>query len=180
MAFDYCNAALTDHELIECGNWKKGSINAYAIIESFDLIADPSDPSDWLAAIAAGDVKVVKQVKGEMPDPSVIEGENPIGGGRATVNDGHDYTLEIQDYNVSAANDTFYENVNPRTTAIAVYLPKSNEIKVVYQEVNFNARPVVPMASTEKQHYLVTASWEAPNNEFPVRYPAPAGIFTVN
>jgi hypothetical protein len=58
-------------------------------------------------------------------------------------------------------------------------MPKTGEIGVVLQEVTFNARPVVPMSSTEKQHYLLTSNWDAPSNEFPLRYTAPAGIFTV-
>jgi hypothetical protein len=179
MAFDYCNLPLQDHELIACGNWKKGSINAFAIIEDSTLIGVLGDPADWNAAIAAGDVKIVKQVKGEMPEPSVIEGSNPVGGGRENITDGYSYTLEIQDYNVSTNNDTFYESLNNRVTQLAFYLPKSNEVMYVVDEVTFNARPVVPMSSTEKQHYLITASWDASASEFPLRSAAPAGIFTV-
>jgi hypothetical protein len=179
MAFDYCNAPLTPHELIACGNWKKGSINALAIIEDATLLVDYESAADWNAAIAAGDVKIIKQIKGELPEPSVIEGSNPVGGGRENITDGYNYTLEVQDYNVSAANDTFYENLNPRIAAIAYFMPKTGEIGVVLQEVTFNARPIVPMSSTEKQHYLLTSNWDAPANEFPLRFTAPTGIFTV-
>ena len=62
MAFDYCNAPLTPHELIACGNWKKGSINALAIIEDATLLVDYESAADWNAAIAAGDVKIIKQI----------------------------------------------------------------------------------------------------------------------
>jgi hypothetical protein len=179
MAFNYCSTPLTDHELIACGRWKKSQSNALAIIDDLTAITDYSDASEWLAAIAAGEVKVIKQVKGELTDPSAIDIANPVGGGRENITDSIAYVYEYMDANATADNDVFYETLNDRTFAFAYYLPKSNEIKVILQQCTCFARPVDPMAAGEIQRYQVSIQWEAPVNEFPLRFVAPAGIFTV-
>jgi hypothetical protein len=179
MAFDYCSTPLENHELIACGRWKKSQSNALAIITDLDAINDYSDATEWLAAIAANEVKVIKQIKGELTEPTAIDIANPVGGGRENITDSMAYTYEYMDANATRDNDTFYETLNDRTVAFAYYLVKSNEIKVVLQQVTVFARPVDEMAAGAIQRYQVSLQWEAPVNEFPLRFTAPAGIFTV-
>jgi hypothetical protein len=180
MALEYCEAELTDHTLVQCGNYAKGGVSAYAVLTEDHGIEDFTSQAEWEAAIAAGEAKVVKQVKMNYPDASAITGTNPVGGETADVTDGYTHTFTGNDYNALAANDEFYEQLNPRKTYLAWYMPKSNTIQVnVVDAVSWNCTPFIPEGESERQGYTVNATWESDVDVLPMRVTAPAGIFTV-
>jgi len=177
---NYCNVPLPEHELVACGAWVFGGIPSLAILEQDQTeITNFSSQVQWNAAIVANNAKLVKQLTAELPEASPVEGTNPIGGGSENVTDALDWTLTVEDYNVSAQNDDFYSALNSRQVNLAWYNSKEGNIQVVLQNVDVQAFPIVPKSAGEKQRYSVTFKWRSNVDEFPTRVAAPAGIFTV-
>lgn len=169
---------LSDHEKNNC-YYPKGGISAIAILKADHGIIDYTNASQWQSAITAGTVKIVSGIKADLPEPSVVEGENPVACGSETIVDGYDYTFETTDFNVNATNDEFYRLLNlSQFTGFAFFMCEEEQIRVVEQLVSFNARLVIPRSNKEKQNYLVSAKWsQSVQESFPVLYDAPTGIF---
>lgn len=177
----YTCLELGEHEQLPCGDYPKGGISAIGIaLPDSDLSgADFSDESLVNAAITAGTFRVIKGIKADMPEPSEVNGENPVAGGPEEILDGFDYTLNIRDANVSATNDTFYTALNQaRGASLILYFVHEENIRVVEKKVVFAMKPFYPAGTREKQMYTGTAKWYADvTDSFPELMDAPAGIF---
>lgn len=173
---NYNCTALGSHEQVVCGNYKVGGCTAFAILTEDFTISDFSSTSDWNTDISSGAVKLVEGIKAEIPEPGAVEGENPIGNGPENILDNFNWTIEVRDFNVNAANDDFYNALNERRFYVAFFHDEDNELTVnsVYPCTAI-VRPVTPMLKTEKRHYLVTIQWTG--KDFPERVTAPANIF---
>lgn len=169
---------LSDHEKNNC-YYPKGGISAVGILKTGHGITDFSNATQVQDAITAGNLKLIQNIKAELPEPSPIEGENPLACGAETIVDGFDYTFEVTDFNVNAVNDEFYRLLNlSQFSGIVFYMCEDDMVRVVENSVSFNARLVIPRSNKEKQNYLVTAKWSQSVQEaFPVLYEAPTGIF---
>ncbi len=179
MAFDYCNGSLPEHELVACGNFKKSGFDALAFVEQDHTITDWTDTSQWQTNIADGKVKLVQQVKGDLPAPTKLESENPVGGGVESIADGMDWTFTVQDSNTNTNNDGFWEQMNKRQVYVVMHNPRESEIYVVLQDSTVYAAPVIAGGSgREYQRYDIEIKWESNVDEFFDRYAAPAGIFS--
>lgn len=173
----YCFTQLLDHVRTQCAAYKRGGIDAVAIIDNAN-ITDYTSAAQWQAAIDAETVKIIKGIKAEIPVGSAVTGDNPVGCGNDTVLDGVDYTVSIMDYNVSADNDLFWASVNGRQFYIAVRLCNEAEILVVELPVTIQAiQANVPFSNKEKQKYEVTFAWSADADWAYERVTEPAGIF---
>lgn len=170
---------LSDHEQNECYH-PKGGISSYGVLKTGHGITDFSNPTQVQAAITAGTLKLAKKVKCNYPEPSPVEGENPVACGSETIVDGFDHTFEIKDFNVNASNDEFYRQLNQsQFSGLIWYMCEEDQIRVVEKGVTFVARgPIIEESNKTKQLYLATAKWYLDVQEaFPVLYDAPAGIF---
>jgi len=175
---NYCFTNLPDHVRTQCAAYKRGGIDAIAIIDTDANISNYSSAAAWQTAIDAENVKIIHDVKAEYPDPSQVTGENPIGCGNDTILDGYDHVLNLMDYNVSADNDDFWATVNGRQYWIAIRLCNEGEILVVELPVSIQASPAnVPMSNKEKSRYNVILAWSSDLNWKFDRYTEPAGIF---
>jgi len=177
MAISYCSEAFGNHELINCGAWEKGGIDAIAVMETDHTITDFTNASQWTTNITSGKVEIVKQVAGELPEASDVDVDNPVGGGNPQINDGFTWTTTIEDANVSATNDSFWEGVNGKTIYLTLRLKNSGQILYISDAVEAIAKPIVPKNKTDLQKYMVTFRWEG--RTFPARYTEPSGIFDV-
>lgn len=169
---------LDDHEKNDC-YYPKGGVGALGVLKSDHEITDFSNQAQLLAAIAAGTLKIIKNIKADLPEPAAVEGENPLACGSETITDGYDYTVEWTDFNINATNDEFYRKLNvSQFSGLILYFCEEHTIRVIEQTVSFNSRPVYPRSNKEKQHYLGTAKWsQSVAAEFPVLYEAPPAVF---
>lgn len=169
---------LDDHEKNDC-YYPKGGISQLGILKADHGITDFANATQVQDAITAGTLKLVKNIKANLPEPSAVEGENPLACGSETVVDGYDYTVEVKDFNVNNINDEFYRKANlSQFAGLILYMCEEDQVRVIEQGVTFNARLVIPESNKEKQSYLVTAKWsQSVADEFPVLYEAPDGIF---
>jgi hypothetical protein len=176
--FEYGCGTLPNHQLLACGVYDRGGISAIGILEADHTIVDYSNASQYTANIAAGNLKVIKNIRGTVPDASPVEGDNPVGCGPDTILNGFNFTATWQDANTNSANVSFYSQLNTRTTELVLFLCGSDEVLVVNNKVNFVCNPVmVPANNKELQMFNCTARASIGPNELPQKYTAPAGIF---
>jgi hypothetical protein len=170
---------LDAHEANNC-QYPKGGISAIGILKTGHGITDFANATQVNAAIADGKLKLITNIKAELPEPSPVEGENPIACGSDTIVDGFDYTLEVKDFNVNSGNDEFYRQLNlSQFPGLIIYMCSEDEIRVIESGVNFVSRLVIPLSNKEKQSYLVTAKWsQSVQDPLPVLYTAPEGVFS--
>lgn len=169
---------LPTHQKIQCDAWKKGGISAIGVLECDHSITDFSDLGQLQAAVAADKLHWIEAIKAIYPDAAPVEGENPLACGSETTLDGFNNTITFKDFNVLDENDTFFENLNGRSTMLIWFECKNDIIRVVSEAVSWNVKPAeVPEAHTEKQKYNGTVTWFAEKNSFPVAWAAPAGLF---
>lgn len=159
----------------------KGGASASFILKEGHGITDFSNATQVNAAITAGDLVIMSKVKGALPEPQAVEGENPTACGSETIVDGFDYTYEIINMNVNETNDLFMAQLNQsQFSGLGWFLCEQDKVRVVEQTVSFNARLVEDVSNKIKDRYLITAKWyQNVNAPLPVLYDAPAGVFTV-
>lgn len=177
MSFLSC-AELDEHQENLCNDFPKGGHPALAFLEVDHTITDFTDATQWNTAISNGTARIIKRIKGNLPEPSEQMVDNPVGCGATQILDGFDWTFTWVDASVSAVNDTFYETLNIKEGYFVYYNCSEETIRVVdMTKVTFVAKPMSPASNKEFQQYMVTANWSTKANEFPVLYDAPAGIF---
>jgi hypothetical protein len=170
---------LDDHEQNDCF-YPKGGISAIGILKADHGITDFSNAVQVQAAVDAGTLKILKKIKAEYPEPSAIEGENPLACGSETIFDGSDHNVEITDFNVNPTNDSRIVQYNTsQFSGIILYMCEEDQIRVKETGITFFARgPIIPKSNKEKQHYLISAKWsQSANEESTVLYEAPDAIF---
>jgi hypothetical protein len=169
---------LDDFEKNDC-YYPKGGIGAVGILKADHGITNFADGTQLQTAIDAGNLKIIKNIKAELPAPSPIEGENPLACGSETIVDGFEYTATWTDFNVNVVNDESYRKLNiSQFSGLILWLCQEDQLRVVEKGVSFVGSLVIPKSNKEKQSYPVIAKWsQAVADEFPVLYEAPAGIF---
>jgi hypothetical protein len=172
---NYGCGTLEDHEQVLCGEYKNGGFSGVGIDDCASDISDYSDAAEWTSAIAAGHMKVIKGIKGELPEATAVEGESAVGCGPENEVYTYDRTFTFTDSNVSAANTAFYNSLKKRRVKIVPFACDSDEVLPVQYIANVDAKLVVPRSNGERQHYMVTFRWRGLDD--PVAVDAPAGIF---
>lgn len=181
MSVDCTFEELDPHEQNGC-YYPKGGIPAFGVLKNGweAIITDWTNATQVAAAITAGKLVIAKKVKAELTEPSPVEDEAITGCGSAeNITDGFDYTLAVVDFNSSAANDEFYNQLNRSSfSGLVFYNCDEETIFVVDKKVNFSAALSIPATNRTRQRYTTSVTWYASVNDgMPVRYPAPAGIF---
>lgn len=159
-----CNTDCTSigsHELVDCGLYLKGGISAMGLLECNHTITDFSLGSQLQTAINAGKLIVIKPIKGEIPEPSPVEGENPSGCGAETILDGFDRTFVWDDFNVTPTNVDFYNALNKRQYYLIIFHCEDDQITVVQTKASFVAKGMNPKSNKEKRKWNVVAKWTA-------------------
>lgn len=176
---NYNCTTLGDHEKISCGNWKKGGSSALAIIEANYTVTDWTSKSDWDTDILAGKIHLLESIKVQIPEPAMVEGENPIGAGPDNILDSFDHTITFQDFNYTAANIDFYNALNERRFYVAVYHDVDGEVSVnVTYPCTAMVRTVTPLSKKEKRHFIGTIQWTG--KDLTPLYDAPIGVFNAD
>lgn len=177
MSYNNCLENLPAYGENACSVNKIPGISAIAVIDQDHGFTDFTDAAQWTAQIAAGNVQIIREVKGTYVPPSPVTAANPRARGAEQVLMKIGHTLNIEDPNVSDTNDTFYESLNGRQSFVAWYNFEENEIRVVVIPVTWTCLPATDDMNADFQKYMVTATWRSNPSTFPTLYTAPAGIF---
>jgi len=180
---EYGCTVLPNHELVLCGSYNRGGISAIGILEedafgtgaTFATAADWSNGAKYATAIAANDLKIIKNVRGTVPDASPVDVDNPVGCGPQSLLAGFDFTATWMDANTTDGAIDFYNALNKRVTGLVLYLCGSNEVMVILQPVNYVCLPVnVPASNKELQMFNCTARASLGPDQLPMKFPAPS------
>lgn len=180
---EYGCSALPDHELVLCGAYNRGGISAIGILEedafgtgaTFATAADWSNGAKYATALAANDLKIIKNIRGTVPDASPVDVDNPVGCGPQSLLAGFDFTATWMDANTTDGAIDFYNALNKRVTGLILYLCGSNEVMVITNPVNYVCLPVnVPASNKELQMFNCTARASLGPDQLPQKYPAPS------
>jgi hypothetical protein len=151
-------------------------ISAVGIIDNDYTFIDYTDAAEWAAAIAAGDVQIIKEIKANYPEAEEVTITNPRRG-TPDILTKFNHTLSVMDANVDGSNDSFYEQLNIiGKFKLAWFYYEEDEIRVVEQPCRCIAKPA-KADENDVQQYMVTFGWQSAPDEFPVLYTAPANIF---
>lgn len=174
----FCDDDLPAYGENNCGIDKVAAISAIAYIKRGQTtITDFENPTQWLAALAAGDAVISKGLSADLPDGSAVNIDNKRACGPPQKQVSVDYTATIVDPNVGKENDIFYTTINGKVYDAAYYYCEENQIRVI-TSVSVSAR--IPQSvgnSSDTQHYNVTHSFRKGNSDFGELLTAPAGIF---
>jgi hypothetical protein len=185
---EYGCAALPDHELILCGNYARGGISAIGILEenaygpggTFATPADWGNNAKYATAIANGSLKIIKNIRGTVPDASPVDVDNPVGCGPTSLLAGFDWTATWMDANTTDGTITFYRALNERVTGLVLYLCSSEEVMVIETPVNYVCLPVtVPASNKELQMLNCTARSSFGPDQLPQKYAAPSNASSI-
>jgi hypothetical protein len=178
MSYTICQEDLPLYDSNLCEVDKSAAISKVAYIKRGQTtITDFEDPTQWTAAIAAGDVRISGDLSADLPDGSPVTIDNKRACGSATVQVAVDYTVTIIDPNVSEENDTFYSGINGKSYDIVIFYCAENQVRLL---PNGNVSARIPQSvgnQTETQHYNITVNFRYKNTQFGTLYDAPAGIF---
>lgn len=175
---NYNCVELPDHEQVQCGNNLTGGINKVALLDCDHTITDWSSQSEWQENIDAGRVKIIQKVRGSIPEPTPVEGENPNGCGAATQVDNYDRTAMFKDYNVTASNIDLYNQANRQQKQLVMYQEcqvGGPIIWVIDSGAVYNAFMGVNENNREKLMFTVNAAWT--EFDMPMFYDAPPVVF---
>lgn len=172
---NYNCAELPEHEIVDCNQYPKGGIDAMAVLDCDHGITDWTSAEDWQTAIDSNKATIITQIKGELPDPSPVEGDNPVGAGPDTILDGFDRTFTWTEGNVTAGNIDMINRLNKWKGPLVFREANENRITVIDETGTYVVMRGVPNSKKNKQMIKGTYKWSAFNE--PAIYDEPAGIF---
>jgi len=175
---DYCSVALGEHERVQCADYPKGGAPVIALMEQDHSITDLTDNAEWEAAIAAGEVVLLKSVKGLYEAATPNTQTNPVGDGPDDIPVSFSHSITWTDANVTDVNDASYAGYNGRSLYLAIYNPNTGKISYFDQAAVILTPPsTLPATKNEYQQYSGTASFTSDIDWYAVKYTAPA-VFT--
>lgn len=169
----YCSDAVPAFAPDVCAN-EQSRIVAVAYIREDSILADYTSAAEWNAAIAAGTVIVIKNVRGEKPKSTatIIDGFG-LQQQRAV---GREFALTYEHPDV-IGNEDFYNALNYNNSyAIAYYTAGGKVFVVTGAQVLVNADHVITMSLNDSIIFNVEVTWSYP--DMPIAYTAPASVFT--
>lgn len=167
MSIAYCPCDIPDWEQIACGTEPKGGINSFAFVCLDHTFTDFTSESEWEAQIAALKAFVIGPGRGEIPDPSAVEGESYDACRNDTELDSFDRTFRFQTAQVSAANIDVVDALNKREGYLVMHTCDGVLRVVSNTHVTFKAWTMTPNNKKQKVVITVEAKWtELPEPEY--------------
>lgn len=172
----YCPTDLPTHDQVNCDNYYPGGITEAIIFNSDATTTDPSDESQVNSDLTAGNAFHVKDIFGQIPEPSAKTTNNPVD--NTAILQGFDRTISWTDWNVTQSNDTFYDELNNFRGKVLLYERLNDGVgrcTWVDSFISFQAMRTVPQSDGEMQAWSVTGAWSKKNT--PQIVDIPTGIF---
>lgn len=176
MANRYCPTDLPTHDQVNCDNYFPGGITELIIFNSDANITDPSDETQINNELNAGNAFHVKDIHGEVPEPSEKTVNDPTDNSAVLLS--FDRTISWQDWNVTQDNDNFYNELNKFRGQVLLYEVLNDgtgRVTWISDFVTFMAKRTVPQSDGEMQSWTVQGAWSAFDS--PQIADIPTGIF---
>lgn len=166
-----CDDLVPDHICDPCEEIEGGRIRSIAFIKKTFAFTDPSNPTEWEAGFASGDILLIPQTKGTYDGGSEVE--SPGYGDQATRLTGFNHQLQFQDPNY-AQNWAFYDALKNSRQYTAAYRTES-KIHMIDSTIQAIPKNPVQEDPTTDVVWDVILKWS--NRSSPRPYDAPPGIF---
>lgn len=167
------------HEQVECDDFQAGGISSLGLLKCGQTtITDFTNATQYESAISNGDLVLIEDIVGQIPEASPVEGSSTSSCGPETRTNTWDRELTWMDYNFTDGNQQLADQMNKRKYNLIAYNCGSDKVHVIEAKVQFQVRGVVPEREGELDHFVGRAYWRSFNG--PVIYDAPAGIFNQN
>lgn len=165
-----CNP-VDQHNCDPCETQELGRVRSAGFVSTDFTFTDPTDATEWAAGIASGDIFIIPETHGELPDPSPKMGA----GFGDTVEQliAYDFSAKYYDPNF-ASNCDWYNTIK-----------KNRNFKFVYRtssKTYISTKPVVIIPKynvaddlTALVNWNVDVKWQ--DSDFPCPFDTPEGIF---
>ena len=165
-----CDALIPDHICDPCEEIELGRIRSVAFIKNTFAFTDPSDPTEWEAGFAAGDIILIPQTKGNFDGGAEVEA--PGYGDQATRLTGYNFQAQYQDPNYRL-NCAFYNALKNSRQYKFAYRTQT-QIHITDTTVQVIPKNPVQDDTTKEVVWDVIVKWSGSN--LPCPYHVPAGI----
>lgn len=176
----YCPEDLPNHEQVICDDYFPGGLSEFIVFNSSAATTDPTNATEINTDLASGNATLVKGIFAELTEP----GDKVINNPRTNqeIVQGFEFGLSYTDWNVTADNVNFYDELNFFTGAkLLMYEPlldnvgRAKWVSDTSGGITFKAKQITPVADSEFQSWSVVATWV--NKLHPEIVDLPAGIF---
>lgn len=174
-----CDDALGTHLLNDCNSTTRGGYRNVIFLECGHSITDPSDGASILAAIAAGEAHVIKNVKLGLPAPSPTQLDSYIANAPQIVAS-YEHGGTMMDQNVNDTNCVFYNNLYDGRSFGGIILHNADEGQVYWydKETRFTGGLVHPDSKSEVERFESAFTFSSKTGSSVCRiYTEPAGVF---
>ena len=167
-----CDEDIPAHSCSDCpDNQEHGRIRGVAYIHKSYTFADPTDPTEWQSAIAAGKVIIIPKTNGSYDGGTPIEG--PGYGDQESTNLGSRFSAVYKDPNY-AGNVTFYNVLKRSRNWKFCYLTET-KLRITRKTVTVFPKDPVQDDITSLVEWEVTVKWM--DTQFGEAFDIPDGIF---
>lgn len=166
-----CDDLIPAHICDPCEAIEQGRIRSVAFIKSTVSFTDPSDPAEWEAAFAAGDIILIPNTKGTFDGGAEVEA--PGYGDQATRLTGYNFQAQYQDPNYRQ-NCAFY---NALKTSRQYKFAYRTETQIHITDTVVQVIPKNPVQEDPNSEVVwdVLVKWSG--KDVPCPYDVPDGIF---
>lgn len=166
-----CDDTIPAHICDPCLLPEHGRISSVAFIKNTFAFVDPTDPTEWQAGFASGDIILIPQTRGTFDGGAEVEG--PGYGRQATKLTGYNFQAQYQDPNYKG-NCDFY-NAIKRTRNMKFAYVTETQVHITDNEVQVIPKNPVEDDISSEVVWDVIVKWAGP--DLPCPYDVPAGIF---
>lgn len=166
-----CDALIPEHICDPCEEIELGRIRSVAFIKNTFEFTDPSDPTEWQAGFASGDIILIPQTKGNFDGGAEVEA--PGYGDQATRLTGYNFQAQYQDPNYRL-NCNFYNAIKNSRQYRFAYRTQT-QVHITDTTVQVIPKNPVQDDTTTEVVWDVLVKWSGSN--LPCPYDVPAGIF---
>lgn len=166
-----CDDLVPDHICDPCEVIEGGRVRSMAFIKSTFAFVDPSNPTEWEAGFASGDIILIPQTKGTFDGGAEVE--SPGYGDQVTRLTGYNFQLQYQDPNYKL-NCSFYNTLKNSRAYKAAYRTET-QIHIIDTTVQVIPKNPVQEDTNSEVVWDVLVKWSGP--DVPCPYDVPPGIF---
>lgn len=166
-----CDTLVPDHLCDPCEAKEKARIGSVGFVKTSVAFSDISNPTEWTAAINAGDIIIIPQVLGSFDGGAEVES---AGYGRQSTNlTGYNFSANFKDPNYKL-NATFY-NALKNSRAYKFAFVTETQVHISENAVAVIPKNPVTENLTDDVVWDVTVKWAGA--DLPEPADVPPGIF---
>jgi len=166
-----CDAAIGDHVCDTCEDAEGARIRSAGFIKKNFNFIDPSNPVEWVAAIAAKNVVIIPSVNGTFDGGAEVLKDGY--GDQSQKLTGYDFSAEFKDPNYKK-NANFWNQIK-KSNNYKFFYRTETQIHITGVAVQVIPHNPVTAATTDDVVWDITVKWS--DGDLPAPHNTPAGIF---